>query len=91
MKKYNDYQEDKTKDYLTKEEMKKVEWTKYKIVVPTLEDKLELMEAFKHIHDSDVDTDNIVINQLSHEYLEENFEINNIVIDKELFDKLNKK
>ena len=41
--------------------IKDVEWTKYKIIVPTEKDKQELMEAFEHFHNSDIDTDNIVI------------------------------
>lgn len=92
MKKYSDYQEDKSKEDLSKKEWDKVKWTKYKIVVPTDEDRKELMEAFRHIHDSDVDVDNIVVNQLIHEYLDEE-EIegakNNIVVDKQLYNQLN--
>ena len=72
MKRYEDFKSEGNKtDYLTKEEMKNVKWTKYKIVVPTLEDKLELEKAFEHIHYSDIDTDNIAVNQLAHEYLTE--------------------
>lgn len=88
MKRYEDFKnKDNDTDYLTNEEMKAVKWTKYKIIVPTLEDKLELEKAFEHIHDSDIDTDNIVVNQLAHEYLTE--ESNNIIVDEELFNKLN--
>lgn len=95
MKRYEDFksQENKT-GYLTQEELKSVRWTKYKIVVPTLEDKLELEKAFEHIHYSDIDTDNIAVNQLAHEYLTEEVTgnpetINNIIVDEELFNKLN--
>jgi len=80
MRKYKDYKN-----------IKDVEWTKYKIVVPTQKDREELMEAFKHFHDSDIDTENISVNQLAHEYLtEEDLEgaRNNIIVDKKLFDKL---
>ena len=88
MKRYEDFKnKDNETDYLTNEEMKGVKWTKYKIIVPTLEDKLELEKAFEHIHDSDIDTDNIVVNQLAHEYLTE--ESNNIIVDEEFFNKLN--
>lgn len=96
MKRYEDFKnKDNETDYLTNEEMKGVKWTKYKIIVPTLEDKLELEKAFEHIHDSDIDTDNIVVNQLAHEYLTEERTgdwrtINNIIVDEELFNKLNK-
>ena len=97
MKRYEDFKSEGNKtDYLTKEEMKNVKWTKYKIVVPTLEDKEELEKAFEHIHYSDIDTDNIAVNQLSHEYLTEEITgdprtINNIIVDEELFNKLNEK
>jgi hypothetical protein len=68
MKRYEDFksQENKT-PHLTQEELKNVRWTKYKIIVPTLEDKMELEKAFEHIHYSDIDTDNITVNQLAHE------------------------
>jgi hypothetical protein len=96
MKRYEDFKnKDNETDYLTNEEMKSVKWTKYKIIVPTLEDKLELEKAFEHIHYSDIDTDNIAVNQLAHEYLTEERTgdwrtINNIIVDEELFNKLNK-
>lgn len=50
MKKYDDYKQNKSKILLTKEELNKIDWTKYKIIVPTEKDKKELMEAFEHIH-----------------------------------------
>lgn len=95
MKRYQDFKSEENKtDYLTQEELKNVRWTKYKIVVPTLEDKLELEKAFEHIHYSNIDTDNIVVNQLAHEYLTEditgNLEtINNIIVNEEIYNKLN--
>jgi len=79
MKKYSDYPENETP------------WTKYKIVVPTEEDRQELMKGFEHFHYSDVDTENIVVNQLIHEYLdEERIEgtKNNIIVDSVLYNKL---
>jgi hypothetical protein len=77
--------------------MKKVEWTKYKIVVPTEKDRLELMDAFEHFHDSEIDTDYVTVNQLAHEYqpkyggvegIRENF---SIIVDKKLYKVLNGK
>ena len=51
MKRYEDFKnEDNKTEHLTSEEMKNVKWTRYKIIVPTLEDKLELEKAFEHIH-----------------------------------------
>lgn len=82
MKKYEDYKD-----------IKDVKWTKYKIVVPTEEDRQELMKAFKHFHYSDIDTNYVAVNQLAHEYLtEEDLQgnHNNIIVDKELYEKLNK-
>jgi hypothetical protein len=47
----------------------KLRWTKFKIVVPTEQDKKNLQAAFEYLHDSrDIDTDFIVVNQLVHEY-----------------------
>lgn len=93
MKKYDDFKKDKDALYLTKEELATVKWTKYVIVVPTEEDRSELMEAFEHIHYSDIDTDNIAVNQLAHEYLDDSRDpgtYNNIVVDAEAYEKLRK-
>jgi hypothetical protein len=79
MKKYKDFEKDGQLD------VENIEWSKYKIVVPTMEDKLTLMDAFEHIHYSNIDTDNIPVNQLAHEYLDEN----NIIVDEVLYLKLN--
>lgn len=85
MKRYEDYQTDKEKPCLNPEEIKKVEWTKYKIIVPTEKDKDEVLLAFKHFHDShDIDTDFIVVNQLAHEYITGD----NVIVDEELYNKL---
>lgn len=66
--------------------IKDVTFTKYKIVVPTERDRNELIEAFEHIHYSDIDTNYVAVNQLAHEYLTPN----NIIVDKELYKKLKK-
>lgn len=70
-----------------------IKWTNYKIIVPTQEDKEELEEAFEHIHYSDIDTNYVTVNQLIHEYLTpersgDPATINNIIVDTELFKKL---
>lgn len=67
-------------------DIKDIPWTKYKIIVPTEEDRQELMMAFRHIHDSDVDTENIVVNQLAHEYGPDNGK-NNIIVDEDMYEK----
>ena len=84
MKKYQDYQEDKTKEFISSEELKKVQWLKYKIIVPSKEDKEETMEAFSHFHYSNIDTEFVAVNQLAHEYLDGS----NIIVNKKLYDKL---
>jgi len=86
MKKYEDFKKDKKERDLTDEEIKSIDWTRYKIVVPTKNDKVELMSAFEHIHYSDIDTDFITVNQLVHEYLNGD----NILISEEIFNVLNK-
>lgn len=73
-----------------------VVWTNYKIIVPTEEDKKELEDAFEHLHYTDCDTNLVAVNQLIHEYLTPERSgnpnsKNNIIVDKELFDKLSKK
>jgi len=60
----------------------------YKIVVPTEEDRKELMEAFEHFHYADIDTENKAVNQLAHEYrdnLEDESTWNNIIVDPDLY------
>lgn len=73
--------------------IEEVKWTKYVIVVPSDEDRQELMKGFEHIHYSDIDTDNVVVNQLAHEYLDESKAEgakNNIIVDKDLYEQLKK-
>ncbi len=75
--------------------IKDVEFTKYKIIVPTERDKNELLEAFEHIHYSDIDTNNVAVNQLAHEYLTSEITgdsktKNNIIVNKKVYDILSK-
>ena len=56
-------------------------WTKFKIVVPTEQDRKYLMEAFEHIHYSDIDTEFVTVNQLAHQYLDDNY----IIINEDLY------
>jgi uncharacterized protein YktA (UPF0223 family) len=81
-----DYQKDKNKEELTDDEMKLVEWTRYKIIVPTKKDKKEIMEAFEHFHNEGYDSDFISCNQLAHEYLNGD----NILVSEKVFNMLNK-
>jgi len=74
-------------------DIKDVEWTKYIIVVPTIEDREELMGAFEELHYSDCDTEVVAVNQLVHEYLDDKREPgthNNIIVDPEAFNNLQK-
>jgi hypothetical protein len=87
MRKYSDYKKDKNKDGLTDDEFKLVDWTKYKIIVPTKKDKEELMEAFHHFHDEGYDSDLITCNGLAHEYLNGN----NILVNEKVFNLLQNK
>lgn len=84
-KRYSDYQtnKDETID-LTQEELKNINWCKFKIIVPTIEDKNELMNTLKHLHDDGFENDLITLNQLAHEYLKGE----NIIVNEELFNKL---
>lgn len=76
-------------------EIKDVKWVKYKIVVPTEEDRQELMEAFEHIHYADVDSNFVPVNQLIHEYMTPersgNPETkNNIIVDADRYQQITK-
>ncbi len=82
MRKYND------------KPVEEINFVKYKIVVPTEEDKKELEEAFEHLHYTDCDPEFVPVNQLIHEYLTPDVtgdprSKNNIVVDPELYTKLN--
>jgi hypothetical protein len=86
MKRYEDYKKDPEAAFLSEDELKRIPWTRYRIIVPTEEDKQELLSAFEHIHYSDIDTGFVTVNQLVHEYLGDR----NIIVDKELFEKAEK-
>ena len=94
MKRYLDYKNKNSKlDHLTEAELNSVKWTRYKIIVPSEEDKKELEMAFEHIHDTGVDTEYVTVNQLVHEYLtpertEDPMTKNSIIVNKYLFESL---
>jgi hypothetical protein len=73
--------------------IEEIKFVRYKIVVPTEEDKLELEEAFEHLHYTDCDTEYVAVNQLIHEYLTEEragYPVkNNIVVDPHAYALLN--
>lgn len=67
-----------------------IRWTKYKIVVPTYQDKEDLEEAFEHLHYTDCDSNYVPVNQLIHEYLpmRNDDTKNNIIVDEELYNQI---
>lgn len=69
------------------ENIENQKWATYRIIVPTEEEKQELLEASEHIHDSDIDTDYIYVNSIAHIYYNPNYYV---IVDKELYDKLEK-
>lgn len=73
------------------DELSKVDWTKYKIVVPTEKDKKEIQAAMEYFHDcKETDTNFITVNQLVHEYEhgDESDKYSNIVVDFYLYHQL---
>lgn len=70
---------------------KKVPFVDFRIVVPTEEDKKQLLAAFEFIHDNNsvMENDFIAINQLAHCYVTPELEKGHpemIVVNSELFD-----
>lgn len=84
LKRYNDY-------CLNGDNNLDLKFFEYTIVVPTKQDKKELLEASQYLHDLRcIDTEYIVINQLVHEYEHKTLNVHsNIIVDKELYKKLN--
>lgn len=84
LKRYNDY-------CLNGDNNLDLRFFEYTIVVPTKQDKKELLEASQYLHDLRcIDTEYIVINQLVHEYEHKTLNVHsNIIVDKELYKKLN--
>ena len=66
----------------------KIKWTKFKIVVPTQADAKELKDAFRHIHDANIDTGYVAVNQLAHQYQDDSG--CHIIVDKKAYESLNK-
>ena len=68
-------------------------FTKFKIVVPTEKDKKEIVDALHYIHNCNIDTGYVTVNQLAHEYLNcdmDGEEQSNIIVDHTLYYKLEK-
>lgn len=65
-------------------------FTKFKIVVPTQDDKKEIIDACKHLHDSDIDTGYVTVNQIAHIYQDDVSFNPVIIVDENLYNSLNK-
>jgi hypothetical protein len=76
---------------------RKVNWTKFRIVVPTEDDKRQLQACFEYIHDNqimDCKEDFIVLNQIAHCYLDQEREtgtVSMIVVDADAFKEMSQK
>jgi hypothetical protein len=82
LKRYDDY-------YLNGKIDDDLRFSEYTIVVPTNRDRKELLEVSRYLHDLRcIDTEYIAVNQLVHEY-EHKTLYSNIIVDKELYKKLN--
>ena len=81
MKRYEDFEYDTLKD-----DIYKVKWTDFQIVVKTEKDKKELQAAFEYLHNKDIDTDFVTVNQLVHEYI--NSPYSRIIVDHDLYNQL---
>lgn len=86
MKKYSDYSKTNN-DELTSDEISSIVWTKFKIIVPTEQDKQEIVDAFKHFHDEGYDSELITCNQLAHMYQNPD----SVLVDESLYNELNSK
>lgn len=82
LKRYSDYASN-PKEWANVDK-EKIDWTKFKIIVPTIKDKSDMIKAIEHFHNQGFDSDIIAVNQLAYEYLDGN----NIIVDSELHDKL---
>ncbi len=69
---------------------KNFRFTQFKIVVPTEKDKKEIMDAFQYLHNCDIDTDYVTVNQLVHQYIhgDESDKYLNIIVDEKLYETL---
>lgn len=57
-------------------------WVKFKIIAETEEDKQELLNAFKYLHDARIDTNFIAVNQLVHLYEDHPNDPCRIIVEK---------
>jgi len=67
--------------YPETDDVSNINWTNFIIIVKTENDAKALKDAFRHIHDSDIDTGFVTVNELAHQYQD----ANNIVVDETLY------
>jgi hypothetical protein len=65
---------------------KDLSWMKFCIIVPTVEDAERMRLALRYLHDAEIDTDYVWVNQIVHAYLEDGNEP--LIINKEAYEKL---
>lgn len=86
MVKYSDYKYDETKPF-PQELIDSIPWLKFKIIVPTVEDKIKIQKVIEYLHYCDIDTDYVWVNQIVHTY-EQDEETQSIIVDKNIFESL---
>jgi len=60
---------------------------RYIILVPKQVDKNELKKAFEYLHDQDIDTSFVAVNDVVHEYLDNGSDgVSQIMVNEELYD-----
>lgn len=74
-------------DSFPKETIEALDWAKFKIIVPNEKEKEKISMALKYLHDSDIDTDFVWVNQLVHSYMTDN-NPQTIIVDDNLFNSI---
>lgn len=60
---------------------------KYIILVPNKKDKEELKKAFEYLHDQDIDTNFVAVNDVVHEYLDNGSDgVSQIMVNNKLYE-----
>lgn len=87
MKTYTDYGYKEHTD-----DIKKVRFPRFLIIVPSEWDKKELQAAFEYLHDNRlIDTDYVAVNCVVHSYEEPPESISSIVVDDDLYHRFHQK
>ena len=70
------------------DDLSKVKFPQFKIVVPTVEDKGQIQAALEHIHDSNVNPDFVAVNALMHGYQDLPTQPGPVVVNPHLFSQI---